>query len=470
MNKFEDYDASYITPQRTLLGKFNALIKYLRQNPTINLFYVNEDYDGTTYNLSSVDMKEGIELQIGDIVIFTNSYYAVVQTVGEDVFTIKPAKSFKGPQGIQGIQGIQGETGPQGPQGIQGETGATGATGATGPKGDPGKIYTTDDFSTEGYTNVWVYNNRINNYDSSIYVGAILFFGNGLYGYITSIETNYVIIGTIYSFKGPQGPQGTEVIANPTLAGTESELEAIQIATTKYKISKPIDFIKLTSTTLTEELRTRILDDTKFVILEYADVYYYEKTFTGNNKIFETMITEDDFSVARDNFDSYARYKYSNIEITNLNYNVGLSSNQKYLAKVSSKMFSGGILSKQDASSSSELVNKVLSSDGSGGTSWKYPIYQHKIEIFSGNNSAILYYFDKSNIAYSSATWSASLDSLNNKFVRGRYYDDAHSETHRVDELGISNGVPELICWDNGTRTTLTLYTLTSFSDIVTEL
>lgn len=32
MSKFEDYEASYITPQKTLLKKFNEVLKYLRDN------------------------------------------------------------------------------------------------------------------------------------------------------------------------------------------------------------------------------------------------------------------------------------------------------------------------------------------------------------------------------------------------------------------------------------------------------
>lgn len=38
-----------------------------------------------------------------------------------------------------------------------------------------------------------------------------------------------------------QGGGGTEVVANPTLAGTEDDLEGIEIDGTKYKVEQPID-------------------------------------------------------------------------------------------------------------------------------------------------------------------------------------------------------------------------------------
>ena len=44
MNKFDEYNASQIVPQRTLLQKFNKIVEYLKQNPTINLYFAKINY------------------------------------------------------------------------------------------------------------------------------------------------------------------------------------------------------------------------------------------------------------------------------------------------------------------------------------------------------------------------------------------------------------------------------------------
>ena len=97
------------------------------------------------------------------------------------------ATGAQGPQGIQGIQGPKGdtgETGPQGPIGPKGETGETGPQGPIGPKGQQGPQ------GPQGETGP----------------------------------------------QGPAGESGTEVIANPTLAGTETELTGLSVNGTKYKV------------------------------------------------------------------------------------------------------------------------------------------------------------------------------------------------------------------------------------------
>ena len=126
-NKFEDYNASQITPQYTLLKKFYALIKFLKENPTYNVYYSSENYtnDITSYDVANVDLRNH-ELKSGDLIIFKNGYAGFIDAVGTNTFTILHGLYIIGPQGPQG------ETGPQGPQGIQGEQGPQGETGADG--------------------------------------------------------------------------------------------------------------------------------------------------------------------------------------------------------------------------------------------------------------------------------------------------------------------------------------------------
>lgn len=89
--------------------------------------------------------------------------------------------------------------GPQGPAGPQGQKGDTGATGSQGPKGDKGDTGATGPQGEQGI--------------------------QGPQG-----ETGAT------GPQGPKGEDGTEVIANPTLAGGESDLTSIEIDGTKYSI------------------------------------------------------------------------------------------------------------------------------------------------------------------------------------------------------------------------------------------
>ena len=55
-NKFTDYNSSQIVPQKTLLEKFNQLIKYMVDNPTVNIYMIKTSYfeNKETYRLEDV--------------------------------------------------------------------------------------------------------------------------------------------------------------------------------------------------------------------------------------------------------------------------------------------------------------------------------------------------------------------------------------------------------------------------------
>ena len=74
---------------------------------------------------------------------------------------------------------------------------------------------------------------------------------SGSYVTINSVEANVTI------------PSGAVV----------NELQNLRINNNYFNIDKPIHFIKLTSTTLTSELRSEILSDEYFVVIEYNDVF-----------------------------------------------------------------------------------------------------------------------------------------------------------------------------------------------------
>ena len=101
MSKFSDYLASQITPQMTLLEKFNLMIKFLQENNYISVFYSQENYNLQTesYQKEKVNLN-GFTLHIGDCIIFSNGYYAFVETIGVNTFTIGNVLYFQGQQGV----------------------------------------------------------------------------------------------------------------------------------------------------------------------------------------------------------------------------------------------------------------------------------------------------------------------------------------------------------------------------------
>lgn len=101
MSKFSDYLASQITPQMTLLEKFNLMIKFLQENNYISVFYSQENYNVQTesYQKEKVNLN-GFTLHIGDCIVFSNGYYAFVETIGVNNFTIGNVLYFQGEQGV----------------------------------------------------------------------------------------------------------------------------------------------------------------------------------------------------------------------------------------------------------------------------------------------------------------------------------------------------------------------------------
>ena len=64
-----------------------------------------------------------------------------------------------------------------------------------------------------------------------------------------------------------QGGGGTEVVANPELAGTESDLTGLQVGETKYKVEQPVNVVANPTLAGTEAALTGLqVGDTKYKI------------------------------------------------------------------------------------------------------------------------------------------------------------------------------------------------------------
>lgn len=113
------YNPSHLNKNETLLEAFHRVEAYLKANPQYQVYQSSATYqEGTQeYALNTIVVPEGSTVGKGDVVLFSNVYYAVITAVSETTFSIETATNFRG---------ATGATGPKG------DTGATGAKGETG--------------------------------------------------------------------------------------------------------------------------------------------------------------------------------------------------------------------------------------------------------------------------------------------------------------------------------------------------
>ena len=210
-----NYTPSQLTENKILLEEFLRIRDYLEANPLYKVYYAGTNYvaDVLTYAMTTITLKEGEKLGVGDVVLFSNAYYAKVEDVSEDVTT------FTVSQGVN-IRGPQGATGATGPQGATGATGATGAQGPQGPQGEAGKDG-RNVFGTQ-------YNNTILGAPTTItvdsldvsakYLDLMIVLWKGTFGgveqvgiaigYIQNVADKTISITASINTKGAQGQQG----------------------------------------------------------------------------------------------------------------------------------------------------------------------------------------------------------------------------------------------------------------------
>ena len=210
-----NYTPSQLTENKTLLEEFLRIRDYLEANPLYKVYYAGTNYVAgvLTYAMATITLKEGEKLGVGDVVLFSNAYYAKVEDVSEDVTT------FTVSQGVN-IRGPQGATGATGPQGATGATGATGAQGPQGPQGEAGKDG-RNVFGTQ-------YNNTILGAPTTItvdsldvsakYLDLMIVLWKGTFGgveqvgiaigYIQNVADKTISITASINTKGAQGQQG----------------------------------------------------------------------------------------------------------------------------------------------------------------------------------------------------------------------------------------------------------------------
>ena len=239
------YNPSHLNKNETLLEAFHRVEAYLKANPQYQVFQSSATYqEGTQeYALNTIVVPEGSSVGKGDVVLFSNVYYAVITAVSETTFSVETATNFRGTTGATGANGTDGKDGvtpnismnatvdnnvgvpevevtkggtnenPSFTLGFHNIKGATGDKGETGlpalmySKGVETGPYQSFDTDLDGYNST----PQIN--DSCVYISTnmdylILGTIQQVFSDTQKVDVNRVFSIYIKGREGPRGPQG----------------------------------------------------------------------------------------------------------------------------------------------------------------------------------------------------------------------------------------------------------------------
>ena len=110
------YEITPLNSNKTILMIVKNIEKHLHDNPLYKVYFADASYSSGTliYDVDDVSIPDGDELTTGDIVVFNNCYYAEIDAVGTETYTIKNVVLFKGDKGDTGEKGETGDTGATG--------------------------------------------------------------------------------------------------------------------------------------------------------------------------------------------------------------------------------------------------------------------------------------------------------------------------------------------------------------------
>ena len=243
------YNPSHLNKNETLLEAFHRVEAYLKANPQYQVFQSSAQYqEGTQeYALDTIVVPEGSKVGKGDVVLFSNVYYAVITAVSETTFSVETATNFRGTTGATGANGTDGKDGVtpnismnatvdnnvgvpevevtksgtnENPSFTLGFHNIKGATGDKGETGLPALMYSKN-VTTGPYSNFVTdldgYNRTPQINDSCVYVSTNNdYLINGTIEQIFSDrqEASVHILAKIHIVgqEGPRGPQGVNGI------------------------------------------------------------------------------------------------------------------------------------------------------------------------------------------------------------------------------------------------------------------
>ena len=99
------YTPSHLTENEVILEKLNQIIDYLLKNPSYQVYAYNGSFVEGTLTYAIANITDSRNINVGDVVIFENSYYGVVSEITETDFTVSKGVAVTGPQGVS-VQSI----------------------------------------------------------------------------------------------------------------------------------------------------------------------------------------------------------------------------------------------------------------------------------------------------------------------------------------------------------------------------
>lgn len=105
------YTPTQLAENKVILEKLNKIIEYLSLNPSYQVYAYNGGFISGTLTYEIANIINSNNINIADVVVFSNGYYGVISEITETEFTITKGISLIGPQGPKGDKGDKGEYG-----------------------------------------------------------------------------------------------------------------------------------------------------------------------------------------------------------------------------------------------------------------------------------------------------------------------------------------------------------------------
>lgn len=208
---------STLDDNRTILQEVLRVRKYLEENPCRNVFNIDESYDENTlaYDITKVFIPTDFDgtIEGGDVIIFKNSYIAVLDTVSTDYVIIKADTAVP----IKGDKGDKGDTGATGKAGTNGVS----ITGVT-KTGTSGLVDTYTITFSNGSTSTFTVTNGADGQDGATGNGISSVTKTGTSGRVDTYTITFTN-GTTTTFTVTNGANGTNGVGVPT-GGTTGQV------------------------------------------------------------------------------------------------------------------------------------------------------------------------------------------------------------------------------------------------------
>ena len=105
------YTPTQLAENKVILEKLNKIIEYLSLNPSYQVYAYNGGFISGTLTYEIANIINSSNINVADVVVFSNGYYGVISEITETEFTITKGISLIGPQGPKGDKGDKGDYG-----------------------------------------------------------------------------------------------------------------------------------------------------------------------------------------------------------------------------------------------------------------------------------------------------------------------------------------------------------------------